>query len=92
MDHLIEPGLKVHFTDMFSTYKHRKMEYYTYLMNGILFSLFVAGIFIVLYFKKQHKLTPEQRIKKNEADRNYIIHRIKSLQLNKHGLLNNLGP
>lgn len=89
MDHLIEPGLKVHFDDMFSTYKHRKMEHYTFLMNVILLGLFIAGIFFVLYFKKQHKLTPEQRVKKNEADRNYIIHRIKSLQINKHGLLNN---
>ena len=89
MDHLIEPGLKVHFDDMFSTYKHRKMEYYTYLLNLLLFGLFVAGIFFILYFKKQHKLTPEQRVKKNESDLNYIIHRIKSLQLNKYGLLNN---
>ena len=89
MDHLIEPGLKVHFNDMFSTYKHRKMEYYTYLINSILFALFIGGIFFILYFKKKTKLTPEQRVKKNEADRNYIIHRIKSLQLNKHGLLNN---
>ena len=88
MDHLIEPGLKVHFTDMFSTYKHRKMEYYTLLINGGLFLFFVAGICFTLYFKKRHKLTPEQRRKKNEDDRNYIIHKIKSLQLNKHSLLN----
>lgn len=87
MDHLIEPGLKTHFIDMFSTYKHRKMEYYTYIMNGGLLVSFLVGVLFILYFKKKHKLTPEQRIKKNESDRNYIIHKIKSLQLNKHGLL-----
>jgi hypothetical protein len=87
MEHLVEPGLKHHFNSMFDTYKHRKMEYYTMIMNFVLLGLFIAGIFCILYFKKKNKLTPAQRHKKNEADRNYIIHKIKSLQLNKHGLL-----
>jgi lipopolysaccharide export system protein LptC len=87
MEHLIEPGLKTHFNDMFDSYKHRKMEYYTAIMNIILLLVFIAGGLFILYVKKKNKLTPAQRIKKNEDDRNYIIHKIKSLQLNKHGLL-----
>jgi len=87
MEHLIEPDLKIHFTNMFSNYKHRKMEYYTSIINIILFIVFLVGGLFILYVKKKNKLTPEQRIKKNESDRNYIIHKIKSLQLNKHGLL-----
>ena len=81
MEHLIEPGIRTHFKGSFQKCKEYKMMYYNRIINIGLFILFMGVLIWVLYFKKSKKLTPEQRNKKNEEDRMYIINKIRTLQL-----------
>lgn len=82
MEHLTEPGIRSYFKESFQKCKEYKMNYYTKLLNIGLFILFVSILASILYMKKKEKLTPQQRIKKNEEDRNYIIQKIRSLHSN----------
>ena len=83
MDHLTEPGIRNYFKDSFRQCKEYKLVYYTRLINIILLIAFVSGLGIILYWKKKDKKTPEQRNKKNEEDRLYIVNKIRSLQIEK---------
>ncbi len=83
MDHLIEPGIRDYFAGSFQQCKEYKMTYYTWIVNSVLFVLFVLTVFLILYFKRKKKLTPEQRRKRNEEDRMYIINKIRSLQIER---------
>jgi uncharacterized membrane protein len=83
MDHLIEPGIRDYFSGSFQQCKEYKMTYYTWIVNSVLFVLFVITMFLILYFKRKKKLTPEQRRKRNEEDRMYIINKIRSLQIER---------
>jgi hypothetical protein len=83
MDHLIEPGIRDYFNGSFQQCKEYKMTYYTWIVNIVLFVLFVLTVSIILYFKRKKKLTPEQRRKRNEEDRMYIINKIRSLQVER---------
>ena len=79
MDHLTEPGIRQYLLDSFEQCKEYKMNYYTKLLNIGLFILFVGLLASILYMKKKEKLTPQQKIKKNEEDRAYIMNKIRSL-------------
>jgi Na+-transporting NADH:ubiquinone oxidoreductase subunit NqrC len=79
MDHLTEPGIRQYLLDSFQQCKEYKMNYYTKLLNIGLFILFVCLLASILYMKKKEKLTPQQKIKKNEEDRTYIMNKIRSL-------------
>jgi|Laugrespbdmm15sd_2_1035082.scaffolds.fasta_scaffold353582_1 uncharacterized membrane protein len=81
MDHLIEPGIRDYFNGSFQQCKEYKMTYYTWIVNTVLFVLFVLTVTLILYFKRKKKLTPEQLRKRNEEDRMYIINKIRSLQI-----------
>ena len=79
MEHLTEPGIKAYFLESFEKCKEYKMNYYTKLVNIGLFLLFVCILAGVLYMKKKDKMTPQQKAKKNEEDRSYIMGKIRSL-------------
>jgi hypothetical protein len=79
MDHLTEPGIKQYFQDSFQKCKEYKLNYYTTVVNIGLFIAFVLIVSVVLYMRKKEKLTPQQKRKKDEEDRLYIIQKIKSL-------------
>lgn len=79
MEHLTEPGIKAYFLESFEKCKEYKMNYYTKLVNIGLFLLFVCILACVLYMKKKEKMTPQQKTKKNEEDRAYIMGKIRSL-------------
>jgi hypothetical protein len=79
MDHLTEPGIRQYLLDSFEQCKEYKMNYYTKLLNIGFFILFVCLLTSILYMKKKGKLTPQEKIKKNEEDRTYIMNRIRSL-------------
>jgi hypothetical protein len=48
-------------------------------VNLGLFVLFVCILAGVLYMKKKEKMTPQQKAKKNEEDRAYIMSKIRSM-------------
>lgn len=79
MNHLTEPGIRQYLLDSFEQCKEYKMNYYTKLLNIGLLILFVSILASILYMKKKGKLTPQQKIKKNEEDRMYIMNKIRSL-------------
>lgn len=79
MEHLTEPGIREYFLDSFQKCKEYKMNYYTKLVNIGLFLLFVFILAAILYMKKKEKMTPQQKAKKNEEDRLYIINKIRSM-------------
>lgn len=79
MEHLTEPGMKAYFIESFEKCKEYKMNYYTKLVNLGLFVLFVCILACVLYMKKKEKMTPQQKAKKNEEDRAYIMSKIRTL-------------
>jgi hypothetical protein len=83
MDHLIEPGIRDYFYGSFQQCKDYKMNYYTWMVNLILFVLFVLIVTLILYFKRTKKMTPEQKRKRNEEDRMYIINKIRSMQIER---------
>lgn len=83
MEHLIEPGIRDYFNGSFQQCKEYKMTYYTWIVNTVLFVLFVLTVTLILYFKRKKKLTPEQLRKRNEEDRMYIINKIRSLQIER---------
>ena len=79
MEHLTEPGIREYFLDSFQKCKEYKMNYYTKVVNIGLFILFVCILAGFLYMKKKEKMTPQQKAKKNEEDRAYIMGKIRSL-------------
>ena len=79
MEHLTEPGIKAYFLESFEKCKEYKMNYYTKLVNIGLFILFVAILAGILYMKKKEKMTPQQKAKKNEEDRAYIMSKIRTM-------------
>jgi hypothetical protein len=83
MEHLIEPGIREYFNGSFQQCKEYKMTYYTWIVNSVLFVLFVVTLALILYFKRSKKMTPEQKRKRNEEDRMYIINKIRSLQIDR---------
>ena len=80
MEHLTEPGIRDYFLESFQKCKEYKMNYYTKLVNIGLFVLFLFILAGILYMKKKDKMTPQQRAKKNEEDRAYIMGKIRSLK------------
>jgi hypothetical protein len=79
MEHLTEPGIREYFLESFQKCKEYKMNYYTKVVNIGLFILFVCILAGVLYMKKKEKMTPQQKAKKNEEDRVYIMSKIRSM-------------
>jgi len=83
MNHLTEPGVKNYFLEVFKENKQTRLVHNTYLFNGCLLVVFILGVGTLLYFKKKNKLSPAAKNKKLEEDRNYILNRIKSLNISK---------
>jgi len=79
MEHLTEPGIREYFLESFQKCKEYKMNYYTKLVNIGLFLLFVFILTAILYMKKKEKMTPQQKAKKNEEDRLYIMSKIRTM-------------
>ena len=79
MEHLTEPGIKAYFLESFEKCKEYKMNYYTKLVNIGLFILFLLILGGILYMKKKEKMTPQQKAKKNEEDRAYIMSKIRTM-------------
>ena len=90
MEHLTEPGIRNYFVESFKNCKEYKLQYHTWILNIVLFSVFVSSISIVLYYKYKGKQSPVIKKKKQEEDRIFIMNRIRSLQIEKQKEKNNL--
>ena len=90
MEHLTEPGIRQYFVDSFKTCKEYKLQYHTWILNIVLFAIFVSSVSLVLYYKYKGKQSPVIKKKKQEEDRIFIMNRIRSLQIEKQKEKNNL--
>jgi len=90
MEHLTEPGIRHYFVESFKKCKEYKLQYHTWILNSVLFVVFVCSVCFVLYYKYKGKQSPALTKKKQEEDRVFIMNRIRSLQIEKQKEKNNL--
>jgi hypothetical protein len=90
MSHLIEPELKNLCLKNLTECKEKKLLYYSRVMNIGLFVLFVVVVGVILYVRKKRKIDPVKKRAKMEADRFYILNKIKALQNDRYQLMNGL--
>ena len=80
---LTEPGVRNYVVQSLHKCKEFKLNYYTKMVNLCLFGLFVLVMGGILFFKYRGKKTPMEKRNKKEADRIYILNKIKQVQLAK---------
>lgn len=80
---LTEPGIRSYFVQSLETCKLAKMTYYTRVLNVGLLAAFVAALAAVLYFKYKGRASPAEKDTKMEADRLYILNKIKMVQIDR---------
>ena len=90
MAHLLEPDVKKLLAENLQECKNKKLAYYSRVMNWGLLFFFIIGVGALLYWKRRTKLPRALKKTKFEADRLYILNRIKTLQDNKYEQLNRL--
>lgn len=90
MEHLTEPGIRQYFVESFKTCKEYKFQYHTWVFNIFLLLLFTICSGSILYYKYKGKQSPIFKKKKQEEDRVYIMHRIRTLQIEKQKENNHL--
>ena len=83
MSHLTEPGIRAFAYETLKTCKVNKMKYYTKVLNFSLLAVFVVLVSGILFFKYKGKKTPQEKNAKKEADRLYILNRVKQVQLDR---------
>jgi hypothetical protein len=90
MSHLTEPGIKNLFIQNLNECKQMKLNYYTKVLNLSLLVGFVAGLGILLYFRRKGKMTQEEKTAKHERDRLYIMNQIKMVHIDRQKVNNHL--
>jgi hypothetical protein len=84
MNPLVEPGVSESFFKSLKSCHEIKVTYQSLCFNIILFFSLVAATVGFLYYKYKTKPTPKDKKYKMEMDRQYILGKLKSLQLEKH--------
>jgi hypothetical protein len=59
------------------------MAYHTWVLNISLFLFFISCLFGILYYKYKGKQSPVAKKRKQEEDRQYIMNRIRTIQIEK---------
>ena len=83
MQSLTEPGIRSYFVQSLQTCKEAKMKYYTRVLNGGLLAVFVLVLGGILYYKYKGRTTVAAKNSKMEADRLYILNKIKMVQIDR---------
>lgn len=80
---LIEPGTKYFLKETLKKVHIEKTQYDNNLFNVFLFFAFILVVFIVLNYKYKSKPNNEEKKKKDNLKKNYILNKIKSLSAKK---------
>ena len=83
---LVEPGTSYFFTKTLQNCHTKKIQYYNTMYNLFLLSGFFIILALILYFKYKGKLTPIEKKAKEQTERIYVLDKIKSLNIEKHKL------
>jgi hypothetical protein len=77
---LTEPGVSYFLRSTLKKCNETKIKYFNTLWNlGLLF-IFIAILGIILVYKKNTKLTEEEKKDKHEKEKMYVLEKIKALQ------------
>ena len=76
---LTEPGVKYFLRETLKKCGEKKNEYYNTLWNCGFFLLFILIFGMFLAYRKKHKLTPDEKKKKNEKDHAYIMSKMNNI-------------
>uniref|UniRef100_A0A6C0HXP6 Uncharacterized protein n=1 Tax=viral metagenome TaxID=1070528 RepID=A0A6C0HXP6_9ZZZZ len=77
---LIEPGVKYFLNETLKQCHVFKNNYHNYLLNIGLFIAFLLILGLVLLYKYKGKLTPAEKIMKENEKKQYILSKIKNYQ------------
>lgn len=80
---LIEPGVKYFLNETLKQTHIFRMKYQNTLFNIFLFVLFVVILGSILVYKYKGKLTPDEKKSKDIEKQQYILTKIKNLQIAK---------
>ncbi len=80
---LIEPGAKYFLKETLKKVHCDKTEYDNTLFNVFLFLMFLFIIFFILNYKYKSKPNEEEKKRKDDIKKNYILNRIKKLNINE---------
>ena len=76
---LIEPGVKSFFGGVLKGCNQIRSNHYNTLFNISMFALFVFLLCSILYFKYKGKLTPEEKERKKQQEKQYILTRLNNV-------------
>ena len=85
---LTEPGVKYFLRETLKNCHTKSEAYYNTVWNCSLFLVLLCTIGIALAYMKRHKLTPEQKKKKDEKDHTHVMNKIRSLREEKKRMEN----
>jgi len=80
---LTEPGVKYFLRETLKQCRNKKYNYYNTLINLAFLFIFLIVLGIILIYKKRTKPTAEELKKKHIQQRNYILNKIKEMQLER---------
>ena len=80
---LIEPGVKYFLNETLKQCHEIKAKYNNYLLNIILLIIFLLILGAVLLYKYKGKLTPAEKVAKDNQKKQYILSKIKNYQDSK---------
>lgn len=76
---LIEPGVKSFFNGVLKGCNQIRSNHYNTIFNISMFALFVFLLCSILYFKYKGKLTPEEKERKRQQEKQYILTRLNNV-------------
>ena len=77
---LIEPGVKFFLNQTLKQCHIFKEKYNNYIFNISLFIIFCLILGLILIIKYKGKLSPEEKVQKDEVKKNYILSKIHNYQ------------
>ena len=76
---LIEPGVKSFFSGVLKGCNQIRSNHYNAIFNVCMFFLFAFLLCFILYFKYKGKLTPEEKERKMQQEKQYILTRLNNV-------------
>jgi hypothetical protein len=80
---LIESGIKGFYIETLKKCHKVREKYYNVVFNLSIFFVFICIVGCILIYKYKGKLTNEEKIKKDEEKKNYIISKLRCYQNTK---------
>ena len=88
--HLVEPGVKYFLQQSLKQCSELKKKYYNLYFNIGCFVFMMGFISIILWVAYKGKLTPIEKNLRNEAQKQYILEKLKALPQNTKTMITDL--